>query len=1277
MHVFRLFLLLGCTFFRIVNAEYVASVSIHCCIECSEITLHSLTVSLNLNPDLKPEQSIYGFIITLEKYSSTANLPGFGWLSNTVTNLNFENLYRITAYKEVVGDHNSDNVTSNTNVYGLISVYKNEVTGYINVPSSKVFPSGATLYLEPLKQQQQQNDNETLHPPSACHQFNVPYNLTIFPVDMITLEKPTDTLYPTVQNLKQFQSINQNSTSYRPENFQRQFNRRVKRSSTEVPTNTPTLDTVRAVHRPGETEPYIMELFMVVDETLAAEFRGQYDQLVYRVNMIMALVNKLFSPFNIIIVIVRLEIWEQDRISLKVEEHHILTALAQFKRMHTDIRHDCLHALLGTKEQGSRTRGKANHMTMCIYSRCVGYSRVSPTFDITETARTMAHELGHNFGLRHDTEECECQGCIMATGVEFGTTVMKWSPCSIRDLPGLLKYGMGVCLHDMPARGRVSINTFLVDSKTATKNKNNHKDSNNNNHYYYLNMSVPSVVHIYDWQSESKRNPVSRVLTPARQRHSISSSSLSPSASSKQYMDGLCGNGQLDPGEECDCGSQTSCPKEWQACCDPTRCKLRKGAECAGGPCCDIVKTNPNGSGNQSSIQCKLKASGTICRNESGNCDLPEYCDGQSQWCPADVYKADGELCYTDEGRRAHCVRGGCRDADGWCRVLWGKTATIADKYCFYENEVWDRKPTVDSVANCGINRPLPRDRWEDVKTWSGIACETWHDTSCGRLWCHHQNEKAMLLGWIQSQTRVIHSTGRSCSALVYDPVWPASDPVTWDKNKLTQINANGAGFGLYSANTQDAGMVPDGTPCSRGMCYNGSCKSIDEIRSPHSCYCNGRGICNNLGHCHCAPGYKPPNCEEGGNGGSIDSGPPPFTHIKDNTLLVIICILFFVILPACGLTVYFLCIRPGRCLLSTSKEFIYTSSGLRRPFDKNCTDCLCHFCRRSSKTKKSTKESNKFRNPYPLLAYTTTDAQETTDGHTVVINGRTNGYPNNYKSSGKLSNGDTHKAVKSNTKSVSFEIPTSNKLLSGGGGKTGSYKHGIPSNTVFVGSETAAATTAKITTTAATNKHIHREPQKATTNVISKYDQNGIVVPEIKPTQIIYPKYPKISDQIVHKTSTKLYHHHSKEQPPAIPNEMMNGTASLISEPRLERMTYEGSMCSLNDAAAVINTLKRKSKESTLTGKKTQSNVPVEVEVVVGNNSQSIVTTAKQKLLNNNDSTTLQTGKLHLTQTTPIRSTLTPKDISEPLLQTTTYNETLSDLQTARLKLSQKVFEL
>ncbi|THD18949.1 Subfamily M12B unassigned peptidase (M12 family), partial [Fasciola hepatica] len=75
-------------------------------------------------------------------------------------------------------------------------------------------------------------------------------------------------------------------------------------------------------------------------------FRNNYDGLIYRVNMLMALVNSLYAPFNINIVVVQLEIWEHDRSQLNVEEHHLLATLAQFKQMHTTVRHDCLHALL-------------------------------------------------------------------------------------------------------------------------------------------------------------------------------------------------------------------------------------------------------------------------------------------------------------------------------------------------------------------------------------------------------------------------------------------------------------------------------------------------------------------------------------------------------------------------------------------------------------------------------------------------------------------------------------------------------------------------------------------------------------------------------------------------------------------------------------------------------------------------------------------------------------------------------------------------------------------
>lgn len=52
---------------------------------------------------------------------------------------------------------------------------------------------------------------------------------------------------------------------------------------------------------------------------------------------------------------------------------------------------------------------------------------------------------------------------------------------------------------------------------------------------------------------------------------------------------------------------------------------------------------------------------------------------------------------------------------------------------------------------------------------------------------------------------------------------------------------------------------------------------------------CNGNGICNSLGHCHCNVGFAPPDCTYPGPGGSNDSGPAsdpngtPFANICFN----------------------------------------------------------------------------------------------------------------------------------------------------------------------------------------------------------------------------------------------------------------------------------------------------------------------------------------------------------------------------------------------------------
>lgn len=55
---------------------------------------------------------------------------------------------------------------------------------------------------------------------------------------------------------------------------------------------------------------------------------------------------------------------------------------------------------------------------------------------------------------------------------------------------------------------------------------------------------------------------------------------------------------------------------------------------------------------------CKPKQAGTLCRSAGNECDLPEYCTGQSEYCPTNVYKMDTEIC---EGGEAFCYHGSCK----------------------------------------------------------------------------------------------------------------------------------------------------------------------------------------------------------------------------------------------------------------------------------------------------------------------------------------------------------------------------------------------------------------------------------------------------------------------------------------------------------------------------------------------------------------------------------------------------------------------------------------
>lgn len=60
-------------------------------------------------------------------------------------------------------------------------------------------------------------------------------------------------------------------------------------------------------------------------------------------------------------------------------------------------------------------------------------------------------------------------------------------------------------------------------------------------------------------------------------------------------------------------------------------------------------------------------------------------------------------------------------------------------------------------------------------------------------------------------------------------------------------------------------------------MCVNQKCMAVASLRANiNKCPqdCNGNGVCNSLGHCHCREGFAPPFCNYPGPGGSEDSGP-------------------------------------------------------------------------------------------------------------------------------------------------------------------------------------------------------------------------------------------------------------------------------------------------------------------------------------------------------------------------------------------------------------------
>ncbi|XP_016055733.1 PREDICTED: disintegrin and metalloproteinase domain-containing protein 25-like [Miniopterus natalensis] len=162
-----------------------------------------------------------------------------------------------------------------------------------------------------------------------------------------------------------------------------------------------------------------------------------------------------------------------------------------------------------------------------------------------------------------------------------------------------------------------------------------------------------------------------------------------------------CGNSVVEEGEECDCGTLSSCMKD--PCC-ASNCTLRHGAACAFGRCCR---------------DCQIVPTGEVCRPEENECDLPEWCNGTSYHCPEDVYVQNGNPCKGG----GHCYEKRCNNREEQCRKIFGKDAKSANQICYRQMNTQG-----DRFGNCGI------------KNAAYVKCDI-SDILCGRIQCENVTE--------------------------------------------------------------------------------------------------------------------------------------------------------------------------------------------------------------------------------------------------------------------------------------------------------------------------------------------------------------------------------------------------------------------------------------------------------------------------------------------------------------------------------------------------------
>nr|XP_025863586.1 disintegrin and metalloproteinase domain-containing protein 7 [Vulpes vulpes] len=212
-------------------------------------------------------------------------------------------------------------------------------------------------------------------------------------------------------------------------------------------------------------EKYV-ELFIVADNNVYRRNSSPLSKLRNRIWGMVNFVNMIYKILDIHVTLVGLEIWtNEDKVHIDSNIENTLLRFSTWQEIILKKRNNFDHVLLlSGKWLYTHAQGTSFSEGICLpyYSSSVVKDLLP---DLNVVASRIAHQLGHNFGMKHDDYPCTCnfERCVMDRGGSI--PAIKFSKCNrIQYLQHLKNYNP-TCMFNIPFSDKLSDYPYCGNKK--------------------------------------------------------------------------------------------------------------------------------------------------------------------------------------------------------------------------------------------------------------------------------------------------------------------------------------------------------------------------------------------------------------------------------------------------------------------------------------------------------------------------------------------------------------------------------------------------------------------------------------------------------------------------------------------------------------------------------------------------------------------------------------------------------------------------------------------